>query len=818
MMNSALSLPIDDVLDEICTALRSNNRLILAAPPGAGKTTRVPLTLLNEDWAKTGKIFVLEPRRIAARAAANRMAQTLGEKVGETVGLRARLDVRTSDKTRIEVITEGVFTRMILDDPELSGISAILFDEFHERSLDADLGLTLAIEAQEALREDLRICPMSATLDTQGLQTFLDAPVVQSDGRAHPVETIYLDRNTSDRIEDQTARAILKALKEETGSILAFLPGAAEIKRTADRLTSLPENTLITPLYGGLSSSEQDAAIRPATKGQRKVVLATDIAESSLTIDGVRIVVDAGLARVPKYDAALGASRLQTIRASLANADQRRGRAGRTEAGVCYRLWNEAETNGLPKFPSPEISNTDLTGLAIDLAKWGTTDPDQMRWLDIPPKGVWTASTDQLKEIGALDIEGKLTTFGHKLSKLPLPPRLAAMVLKAGETDAAPLAAQIAALMSERGLGGRSIDARERLARFQTDKSRRSKSMMDLSKRWAKAGGNGSFQHNREDAGRIIATGFPDRIAKARAGKPGEFLMSNGRAVLVDSHDPLAMEPWLAIADLTGGGPILRATLAAPLSEIEAKEIGQLETIETANYDDKLKRITAREVTRLGAIVLNDKPLQKPKGKIAEKALLYAVEKYGLELLDNFISIQNISSRIKFLCENNIIELIENIDKIIIQCTDQWLKPLLENQTNFSNLSAQHLEQAIKSLLDWQQIRDLDLHAPRQWTTPTGRPVPIIYDEEKGPIVSVKAQEFFGLSIHPSIANGKVPLTLELLSPAQRPIAMTKDIVSFWTGGYQDMRKDMRGRYPKHDWPEDPANAKPQRGTKNSRR
>ena len=817
MTNNALSLPIDDVIDDICTVLRNNNRLILAAPPGAGKTTRVPLALLDQHWAKSGRILVLEPRRIAARAAANRMAQTLGEKVGETIGLRARLDVRTSNTTRIEVITEGVFTRMILDDPELSDVSAVLFDEFHERSLDADLGLTLAIEAQEALREDLRICPMSATLDTKGLQNFLNAPVVQSDGRAHQVDTLYLGRNKSDRIEDETARAIQKALKEEIGSILVFLPGAAEIKRTANRLTSLPENIIITPLYGGLSPKEQDAAIRPPPKGQRKVVLATDIAESSLTIDGVRIVIDAGLARVPKYDAALGATRLETIRASLANADQRRGRAGRTEPGICYRLWHEAETNGLPKFPSPEISNTDLTGLAIDLAKWGTTDPNQMKWLDAPPKGVWTASIRQLQDIGALNDDGRLTAFGQKLSSFPLPPRLGAMVLKAGDYNATALAAQIAALLSEPGLGGRSLDVRERLVRFQTDKSQRTKAMMDMAQRWSKTASTHLSTPNREDAGLVIASGFPERIAKARTGKPGEFLLANGRAVLIDSHDPLAIEPWLAIADLTGGGPVLRATLAAPLSDIDAKDIGLTETVEVANYDIKLKRLIAREVTRLGAIILSEKPLQKPRGEVALKALLDAIELHGFELLENHISIKNICRRIKFAQELNLIEGTEKIDKKIYQYTDKWLKPLIEETLDFSKITAQEIEQSIKNLLDWQQAKDLDTFVPKQWKTPTQRSVPITYDEEKGPTVSVKAQEFFGLTEHPTIAKGRAPLTLELLSPAQRPIAMTKDIVSFWTGGYQDMRKEMRGRYPKHDWPEDPANSTAQRGTKRNR-
>lgn len=814
MSNALLSLPIDDVIDDILSGLRNNTRLILAAPPGAGKTTRVPLALLKEDWAQSGKILVLEPRRIAARAAANRMAQTLGEKVGQTVGLRARFDVRVSNSTRIEVITEGVFTRLILDDPELNGISAVLFDEFHERSLDADLGLTLAIEAQHALREDLRICPMSATLDTQGLQSFLDAPIVESDGRAHPVETHYLGREKNKRLEDEVSSAIRKALNDETGSILVFLPGAMEIKRTAERLEGLSNDILITPLFGGLSPSEQDSAIKTPPPGKRKVVLATDIAESSLTIDGVRIVIDAGLARVPKYDASLNATRLETIKASRANIDQRRGRAGRTEAGICYRLWNEAETRGLPAFPAPEITNTDLTGLVLDLAKWGTFHPKQIQWLDAPPQGVWNASVSTLQQLGAIDDEGKLTQFGKETSQLPLPPRLAAMILKADKQETTLLAAQLAALMSERGLGGKSIDARERLARFSTERSQRSKAMSDMAKRWSKLSGSSANNFNREEAGFVIANGFPDRIAKARSGKPGEFLMANGRGAMVDASDALAMEPWLAVADLTGGTATLRITLAAPLSENEAREIGGEITEDIANFDPKLNRLTARRTTHIGSIILSQSPLPKPSGDLAVNTLMAAIETHGLTLLLNYVSILNISTRIYYLSQLIGDPWPNEFDFKINQHTDKWLKPLLLSTPDLSKITSSQIENGIKSLLDWEQIRDLDILAPTHWTTPTGRKVPISYDKEKGPLVSVKAQEYFGLSKHPTIAKGRLPLTIEMLSPAQRPIAMTKNIVAFWSGGYLDMRKDMRGRYPKHDWPEDPANAKPQRGVK----
>ncbi|MBB36662.1 MAG: ATP-dependent helicase HrpB [Hirschia sp.] len=806
-------LPIDDVLDAIRDGLRNANRLVLAAPPGAGKTTRVPLALLDEDWAQAGRIIVLEPRRIAARAAATRMASTLNQKVGDTIGLRARMDVRISKATRIEVVTEGVFTRMILDDPELSGVSAVLFDEFHERSLDADLGLALALEAQEALREDLRIMPMSATLDVGTLGGFLGCEVIASEGRAYPVETRHIPIAPRARLEDETARVIRQALREETGSLLVFLPGAAEISRTAERLSDLPDDILITPLFGGLTPAEQDAAIRPPPEGKRKVVIATDIAESSLTIDGVRVVIDAGLARVPRFDAQLGSTRLETIRASRANADQRRGRAGRTEPGVCYRMWDEAQTRGLPQYPDPEILQADLTGLVLDTARWGAASAEDLNWLSPPPRGAWSAAVDMLEQLGALT-DGKLTETGKQIAAFPLPPRLAAMVINAAADDHAILAAQIAAVMSERGLGGRSIDLRDRLARFRTDKSARARAMTDLAKRWAKLAGGNNGTSNTEETGPIIARGFPDRIARARPGKPGEFLLANGRAGRVDADDRLAIEPWLAIAELTGGAAILRIQLAAPISEAEALEIGGVETVETASYDPDLKRLTARRVTRLGAITLSETPLPKPSGAAAKAALLDVVRKKGLAVLPCADALAGLTARIAFLHARFGADWPEDFAADLMEKLDDWLAPMLDRAYSFDGLTASKAVAAARTLLDWSLIRQLDQLAPTDWTTPTDRQVSINYQDERGPRVSAKAQEFFGLTTHPMLADGTVALGLEMLSPAQRPIALTHDIANFWTGGYIDMRKDMRGRYPKHDWPEDPANAKPQRGVK----
>ncbi len=810
---SLSGLPIDDVLDQVVAGLAQNNRLVLAAPPGAGKTTRAPLALLAADEADTGRIIMLEPRRIAARAAASRMASTLGEKVGETIGLRARMDVRLSNRTRIEVVTEGVFTRMILDDPELSGISTVLFDEFHERSLDADLGLALALESQDALREDLKILVMSATLDTERLTRFLNCEVVVSDGRAHPVETRYLGINSRARIEDEAVRAISQALREETGSVLVFLPGMAEINRTAERLDSLGPDVDVTPLFGGLTPAEQDAAIQPAATGRRKVVLATDIAESALTIEGVRVVIDCGLARVPRYDPQLGASRLETIRVARANADQRRGRAGRTQPGVCYRLWDEAQTRGLAPFPDPEILNADLTGLVLDLARWGATDPLSLGWLDAPPPGVWTASKAHLQYLGALDDQGRITAQGKRMGDMPLSPRLAGMILSAAEQGGALIASMIAAIQSERGLGGRSVDLRDRLARLSGDRSGRAKAMLDLAQRWAQqAGGDNSA--NREDAGAIVASGFPDRIARARPGKPGEYLMANGRACHISADDPLSANEWLAIADLTGGGPVLRIQLAAPLDEHDALQLGGVRTSQIATFDTRLKRLTARRVTSVGAITLSQTPIAKPTGDTAISGLLSAFREHGLSILPGADALEDLIRRVAFLHDMFGSPWPDDMETVMIERAADWLAPLLTGATSFDGLGSARLTSAARGLLDWSLAADLDRLAPDQWTTPTDRKANITYDPDKGPTVQGKVQEFFGLNVHPTIADGRQPLALELLSPAQRPVALTRDICGFWTGGYGDMRKDMRGRYPKHDWPEDPATAKPQRGVK----
>ena len=806
-MSTPSGLPIEDVIPQIVSELRERTRLVISAPPGAGKTTRVPLALLDVAWVAGRRIILVEPRRIAARAAAERMAATIGEKVGQTIGLRSRLDVRTSQATRLEVVTEGVFSRMILSDPGLDGIAAVLFDEFHERSLDADEGLAFALDAQSVLREDLRIVLMSATLPADLTQAFFDALVVESLGRAWPVETRYLGYEPRQRLEDQVAAAIRKALLEEDGSVLAFLPGVAEIQRTVDRIGPVAANVIVTPLYGALSPQEQTAAISPAPRGSRKVVVATDIAESAITIEGVRVVVDAGFARVPRFDPSLGVSRLETVRLAVANADQRRGRAGRTGPGVCYRLWREAEMRGFAASPSPEIENADLTGLALDLARWGAKSPDELRWLSPPREAPWRAARNLLAASKALTAEGELTTLGKRLGDLPLPPRLALMVLRAAERGQARLAADIAAILSERDLGGRSTDLDQRLSRFRIENGQRARAMRDLAARWARLAGG-------KDApaispGAVLALGFPERVARLRGQTAGRFLLAGGRGAMLDEADPLATQAWLAVADMTGSGPDLRITLAARITEDDALASGAIEVKEEARYDPETRRVRARRVRRLGAVVLEEAPLPAPTGELVRAALLEAIREQGLGLLRNAEALQSLIGRVELLGRVIGAPWPADFGEIVKARLEDWLGPLLESPGALDSLGGGQLVDAALTLLDWPLPRDVARLAPTHWTAPVGRAVPIDYASDGGPMVECKVQEAYGLATHPMIADGRIALTVALLSPAFRPVAVTRDIPSFWRGGYIDVKKDMKGRYPKHDWPEDPAAATP---------
>jgi ATP-dependent helicase HrpB len=796
-------LPIESLLPDIASTLRRARRLILGAPPGAGKTTRVPLALagLIEGFeAFPGKIIMLEPRRIAARMAAHRMAKTLGERLGQRVGLSTRVDRSVSEDTVIEVITDGLFTRRLLADLELAGVSVVIFDEIHERSLSADLGLALAQETQSVLREDLHLLAMSATMDTAGMAAKLDAPVIESEGRQFPVETRYLGRSR-DRLEDQMASIIKRAVRETNGSILAFLPGAGEIRRTAERLSSLSD-VQIAPLYGALSPQDQDAAIRPCQDGQRKIVLATDIAESALTIEGISVVVDSGFARVPRYVPGGLSTQLQTVRAARANVDQRRGRAGRLGPGICYRLWDEAETRGLTAAPEPEILNADLSGLMLTLTDWGEANPDALNWLTPPPKGRLAAARHDLLALNALDPNGALTEIGRAMTKLPLTPRLAALVVGATSPGEKALAANLAALMSERGMGGSSPDLSERFARFQGEKSRRAETLRAQARRW------GGTHGLKGDLAALLARSWPDMIARKRKDSATQFLLASGRAGQVDETSSLAKSDWLVVADMVGSAKSGRISLAAPLDEAMALDFGEVAMRDIAKFNPGNGSFKARRVKALGAIILSEQPLPKPNVEAANEAFLHHLEAEGFDQTGLGDSVRSLVARVSHLRS-----LFEGhwpnwtYDSLRDSVRD-WLGPSL-NTRSFTLPSAAALTDALKAQLSWPLPQELDQKAPLGVTLPSGRKARLDWLDERAPLLECKAQELFGATRHISVGDGRLPVTLQILSPGGKPVATTRDLPAFWNAGYVDMAKDMRGRYPKHDWPDDPVAAKP---------
>ncbi|MBX9845195.1 MAG: ATP-dependent helicase HrpB [Xanthobacteraceae bacterium] len=831
MIEFSERLPIDDALPALTAALRQHHAAVLVAPPGAGKTTRVPLVLIDEPWAAGKKILVLEPRRLAARAAAERMAATLKESVGDTVGLRVRFGSKVSRKTRIEVVTEGIFTRLILDDPSLDGIAAVLFDEFHERSLDADLGLALAREVQLGLRDDLKVLAMSATLDGARVAKLLgDAPVVESEGRAFAVETRYLGRDSREPIERQVADAVARALRAEPGSALVFLPGQAEIRRAETLLKERIDDPAVdvVTLYGALDAQTQDRAIAPAPKGRRKVVLATSIAETSLTIQGVRIVVDGGLARVPRFEPDVGVTRLETVRVSRASADQRRGRAGRTEPGVCYRLWDEPQTASLEAYARPEILAADLSGLLLDLAQWGTTDPATLAFLDPPPSGALAEARALLFELGAIDVQGRITDEGRKLRKLPLPPRLARMVVDAAALGQGQRAADIAAILSERGLGGDDIDLAHRLDQFRRDRSRRGDDARRMARRWAEDAGGESSPRARSapspvygggagrgptpgdelSVGAILSLAYPDRIAKSR-GANGAFLLANGRGANIDQASALVREPFLAVAELSGTaaqGRILTAA-AITLEEVEERFADKIESREEISFDSGSASLRGRRSERLGAIALAERPFPAAAAPEAASKLAEGIVRIGLNRLPWSKPLQQWRDRVMFLRRAEGDEWPDLSDTGLAASASEWLVPMLDGKTALSQVSADELSTAIQALLPWELKRRLDEEAPTHFAAPSGSSVPIDYEAGEGPKLSIRVQELFGLDRHPSIARNKVQLVVELLSPAHRPVQVTRDLPGFWRGSYAAVKTEMRGRYPRHPWPDDPLHA-----------
>lgn len=803
------NLPIDEVIEDIRARLGAGDSLVLEAPPGAGKTTVVPLALKDEPWAAGRKIVMLEPRRLAARAAARRMASLLGESVGETVGYTMRLDRKVGPRTRIEVITEGVLVRRLQRDPTLPGTALVIFDEFHERSLDADLALALTLEARTALREDLKILVMSATLDGVAVAALLGgAPVVSSAGRAYPVETRFSDKPGDDYVAD-TVRLIRRALADEQGSVLAFLPGVGEIRRAVAQLEALPPGVILAPLYGDMDATAQDLAIRPAAPGSRKVVLATAIAETSITIDGVTVVVDSGRSRLPRFDPATGMPRLETVRVSAAAAAQRRGRAGRTAPGVCYRAWTEAEDRALILHHPPEIMAADLAPLALELAAWGADDATQLPWLTPPPAAALAQARELLRELDALDRDNRITAHGRALAELPLHPRLAHMVIKGDERGWGREAAILAALMSERDPVRDDRDLRTRLELAAAGKLR---PIVEAARRLAPKGVSlGNLRDlNIQAAGPLTALAYPDRIAKRRGGQQASYMTTGGGGAVLDVSDPLASNDYLAIAATNGDRAQARIYLAAPITLAEIEDLfgPGIEKHKVVAWDGRGKTVLAQEETRLWALPLVTRPIEVPKDALAA-AVLDGIRSLGLDCLPWTPALQQWRARVNFLRTHEPDQWPDVSDAALLNSLAEWLAPYVTGVSRAAQFDRIDLNAALHGLLDWPQSQRLDAMAPSHVTVPSGSKLPLDYTAEGGPALNVRLQEMFGAKTTPAIFNGKVPVTLHLLSPAHRPVQVTRDLAGFWAGSYADVKRDLKGRYPKHHWPDDPLSAPP---------
>ena len=835
------ALPVDPALPRLVAALGAGRAAVLQAPPGAGKTTRVPLALLDADWLDGRDVVVLEPRRIAARAAARRLAQQLGDRVGGAVGFRVRGESRVGRGTRVEVVTEGILTRRLLSDPALSDgprpVGVVVFDEYHERSLQADLGLALCLQAQALLRPDLRVVVMSATLDGARVAPLLgpDTPVVASEGRTFPVTTHYLGSprgGRGGRVEDAVADAVRRALADEPGSVLAFLPGAGEIRRAARALErTLPADVRLAPLYGDLSGRDQDAAVAPAPPGTRKVVLATSIAETSLTIEGVRVVVDGGLARRPRFDAGSGMSRLETVRLSRAEADQRRGRAGRTEPGVCFRLWSETEQAALRDFAPPEVLHADLAPLALDLAAWGAA-PDELAWLDAPPPATYDAARELLAELGALD-GGALTDHGRAMAELPMHPRLAHLALRARDEGRAGLAADLVGLLSERDpfryeTRIPDVDARLRVEALRgaeglsfrgvrLDRGALARARKEAA-RWRDAWGadrrGGADRADDLDAvGRLLALAYPDRVAQrvADSAEGARYRLREGRAARLDPDQPLADQPFLAVGDLDDRHGGARVFLAAPLSVEDVEELfpGQIVTEDDVAWDGSAGRVRARRVTRLGAVVLREGPLAAPPPHLVTAALVEGVREGGVAALPWSKDTRRLRERLAFLHHHLGAPWPDVSDDALLAGLGEWLGPYLAGMKRLSDLGRLDLGQALLAPVPYAERAALDRLAPSHVTVPSGSVRPLDYSDPEAPVLAVRLQEVFGLEETPRVLGGRLPVVMHLLSPAGRPAQVTADLASFWRDAYFDVRKDLRGRYPKHHWPENPLEATP---------
>ena len=826
-------LPIQEALPALLDALAAHMRVLLEAPPGAGKSTYVPLALLDSPWRGSGKVLMLEPRRLAARAVANRMAQLLGEPVGRTVGYRTRLDTKVSRDTRIEVVTEGILTRMLQDNPELPGIAIVLFDEFHERSLNADLGLALCLESQQTLREELRILVMSATLDLQPLARLLDdAPIVTSRGRTFEVATQYVARRNEIPIELQVAQVARRALDEHDGDILCFLPGAAEISRTQRSLESagLAAGTRVFPLYGELSGAAQDEALAPAPAGKRKIVLATTLAETSLTIEGIRVVIDAGLRRYAEFDPSTGMSRLVTAKVSQAGAEQRRGRAGRTSAGWCYRLWSEGTQASLSAQTAPEIAHADLAPLALELSCWGATDAASLRWLDPPPPAPLAQSRDLLRQLDAIDAAGRVTPHGRALARIGAHPRLAHLLVKARTLGAPRLGADLAAILSERDIlraafGARDVDLRLRVTALRdggrslpngiTVDARATSQAARSAGLWQRGFPSGSPGDEDPHAatGRLLALAYPDRIGRAR-GDGARYLLSNGRGARFGEPQALAKSEFIVAAELDGAEREARIFLAAPITpaDIDALFASHIAEVVEIEWDEREQAVRSRREKRLGALVLASAELRDPDPAALLAAAMNGLRRLGLTALPWTAELAQWRARVALLRHYAVPSpdpWPDLSDAALLSTLHDWASPWIVGMTRKDHFSRMDLGNALRSRLTYAQSTLLDKQAPTHYVVPSGSRIPIDYRDGDVPTVSVRLQEMFGLHETPSVAAGRLPLLLKLLSPAHRPVQITQDLVSFWERGYHEVKKDLKGRYPKHYWPDDPYTAQP---------
>jgi ATP-dependent helicase HrpB len=835
-----LQLPIDAVLPELLESLRSGVNAVLVAEPGAGKTTRVPLALLDQPWLSGKKIIMLEPRRLAARSAAQFMAKSLGEQAGETVGYRVRLDSRVGPRTRIEVVTEGVLTRMMQEDPALEQVGAILFDEFHERHLHGDLGLALCLQSQQLLREELRLVVMSATLAAEPIAELLGrAPIVRSEGRVFPVATNYAPVRVAGPIEPPMARTIIEALRAHDGDVLAFLPGVAEIRRTARRLIELglPSEVRIEELHGSLPLEKQDAAVAPCSAGERKIVLATSIAESSLTVEGVKIVVDSGLMRVPRFSPRTGMTRLETVPVSAASADQRRGRAGRLAPGSCYRLWTELEHPYLPEQSTPELLEADLASLALELAIWGIQDPLELEWLTPPPAAAYEQAKALLRQLNAIDESGKPTAAGKAMAQFGLHPRLGAMILQASEIGAARVSCEVAALLSERDLlpQERNVDVQLRLELLyrltgratgagagrapiggsaQHPSSGAAYRIAAQADQWERlvsnqpSAQNSDLNSNQVPIGVLLGLAYPDRIAQRRS--DGRYLLANGRGAVLPELQPLSRSPYLAACELDDAGTESRMRLAAELSQsmIEQYMGSYITNEDVVEWDAAAQAVRARKRARLGSIVLKESILQKPNEDQVADALLAAIKQAGFVMLPMSKQAQQLKARMKLMALAGE-DWPDASDEALLESVEQWLKPHIYGMKSRSDLQRLPMLQLLEGKLSWKHKQELDEQVPTHITVPSGSRIPIDYSDPDSPVLAVRLQELFGLKDTPLLARGRLPVTLHLLSPSQRPVQVTRDLRSFWENAYFEVKKDLKGRYPKHYWPDDPYSAVP---------